>query len=93
MLGADSRVSTGNYVSNRASDKTTPLTENVYLLRSGSAADTQVVADYGECFLYLEYCIDGTSRYGVCAQTLQHFIGEMLRGFAEAVHHIWHCLT
>lgn len=51
VLGADSRVSTGNYVSNRASDKTTPLTDNVYLLRSGSAADTQVVADYGESFM------------------------------------------
>lgn len=44
---ADSRVSTGTYVSNRASDKITPLWENVYLLRSGSAADTQVVSDYG----------------------------------------------
>ena len=48
VVGADSRVSTGNYISNRASDKITPLTDNVYLLRSGSAADTQVVADYGE---------------------------------------------
>ena len=50
VVGADSRVSTGNYISNRASDKITPLTDNVYLLRSGSAADTQVVADYGEAF-------------------------------------------
>ena len=61
VLGADSRVSTGNYVSNRASEKTTPLTDNVYLLRSGSAADTQVVADYGTAFVcsvfsYIHYC-------------------------------------
>jgi 20S proteasome subunit beta 1 len=48
VIGADSRVSTGTYVSNRASDKITPLWDNVYLLRSGSAADTQVVSDYGE---------------------------------------------
>jgi len=48
VIGADSRVSTGTYVSNRASDKITPLSDNVYLLRSGSAADTQAVADYGE---------------------------------------------
>lgn len=47
VIGADSRVSTGTYVSNRASDKITPLTDGVYLLRSGSAADTQAVADYG----------------------------------------------
>jgi 20S proteasome subunit beta 1 len=48
VVGADSRVSTGTYISNRASDKITPLSDNVYLLRSGSAADTQAVADYGE---------------------------------------------
>lgn len=48
VLGADSRVSMGAYISNRASDKPTPLTENIWLLRSGSAADTQAIADYGE---------------------------------------------
>ena len=48
VLGADSRVSTGTYVSNRASDKLTPLSDFVWLLRSGSAADTQAVADYGD---------------------------------------------
>jgi 20S proteasome subunit beta 1 len=48
VLGADSRVSTGNYVSNRASDKITSLSDNAYMLRSGSAADTQAIADYGE---------------------------------------------
>ena len=47
VLGADSRVSTGNYVSNRASDKITCLADNAYMLRSGSAADTQAIADYG----------------------------------------------
>ena len=48
VLGADSRVSTGNYVSNRASDKITALSDNTYMLRSGSAADTQAIADYGK---------------------------------------------
>ena len=50
VLGADSRVSTGAYVSNRASDKITPLSESIYLLRSGSAADTQAVSDYVRYF-------------------------------------------
>ncbi|GAB2276115.1 proteasome chaperone 1, partial [Dionaea muscipula] len=36
VLGADSRTSTGVYVANRASDKITRLTDNVYLCRSGS---------------------------------------------------------
>ena len=49
VLGADSRVTTGTYVSNRTSDKITPLVDgSVYLCRSGSAADTQLVADYGK---------------------------------------------
>jgi len=48
VLGADSRVSTGTYVSNRASDNLTPLSDFLWLLRSGSAADTQAVADYGD---------------------------------------------
>lgn len=45
VLGADSRVSTGTYVSNRASDKMMMIAESTYLLRSGSAADTQAVGD------------------------------------------------
>lgn len=49
VVGADSRVSTGNYISNRASDKLTPLADNVWLMRSGSAADTQAISDYGRC--------------------------------------------
>ena len=41
------QVSTGTYVSNRASDKATPLWgDSVWLLRSGSAADTEAISDY-----------------------------------------------
>jgi 20S proteasome subunit beta 1 len=47
VLGADGRVSTGNYISNRASNKIYQLADHVYLLRSGSAADTQAIGDYG----------------------------------------------
>jgi len=48
IVGADSRVTMGQYISNRASSKLTPLTDNVWLLRSGSTGDAQAVADYGE---------------------------------------------
>lgn len=51
VLGADSRTSTGMYVANRASDKITELTDNVYVCRSGSAADSQIVSDYVRHFL------------------------------------------
>eukprot|EP00243_Klebsormidium_subtile_P011302 TRINITY_DN635_c0_g1_i2.p1 TRINITY_DN635_c0_g1~~TRINITY_DN635_c0_g1_i2.p1 ORF type:complete len:242 (-),score=62.16 TRINITY_DN635_c0_g1_i2:58-783(-) len=52
VMGADSRTSTGNYVSNRASNKITALTDNVYICRSGSAADTQTISDYVRYFLH-----------------------------------------
>jgi 20S proteasome subunit beta 1 len=46
VLGADSRTSTGSYVANRVSDKIVPIHDYVWSCRSGSAADTQAVADY-----------------------------------------------
>lgn len=51
ILGADSRTTTGSYIANRVTDKLTPLFENtagggaIYCCRSGSAADTQALAD------------------------------------------------
>jgi 20S proteasome subunit beta 1 len=45
VLGADSRSTTGSYVSNRISDKLTKVSEYIYCCRSGSAADTQAIAD------------------------------------------------
>jgi 20S proteasome alpha/beta subunit len=33
------------YVANRVTDKLTKITENIYCCRSGSAADTQAIAD------------------------------------------------
>uniref|UniRef100_A0A069DXL9 proteasome endopeptidase complex n=1 Tax=Panstrongylus megistus TaxID=65343 RepID=A0A069DXL9_9HEMI len=45
MIGADSRTSSGIYVSNRVADKLTRITDNIYCCRSGSAADTQAIAD------------------------------------------------
>eukprot|EP00955_Chlamydomonas_euryale_P107531 365776-Chlamydomonas_euryale.AAC.19 len=47
VLGADGRVSVGNYISNRSSNKIAPLAERVFLLRSGSAPDAQIVSDHG----------------------------------------------
>jgi 20S proteasome subunit beta 1 len=46
VVGADSRTTTGNYVANRVSDKLTPVHERIYCCRSGSAADTQMIAEY-----------------------------------------------
>lgn len=45
VLAADTRTTTGVFVANRATDKLTPLHDKIYCCRSGSAADTQALAD------------------------------------------------
>jgi len=45
IIGADSRTTTGSYVANRVTDKLTRITDYIYCCRSGSAADTQAIAD------------------------------------------------
>nr|CAD7577128.1 unnamed protein product [Timema californicum] len=45
VLGADSRTTTGAYIANRVTDKLTKVTDSIYCCRSGSAADTQAIAD------------------------------------------------
>ena len=45
VIGADSRTTTGAYIANRVTDKLTRITDYVYCCRSGSAADTQAIAD------------------------------------------------
>lgn len=45
ILGADSRTTTGAYIANRVTDKLTQVHDKIWCCRSGSAADTQAVAD------------------------------------------------
>jgi 20S proteasome subunit beta 1 len=45
VIGADSRSTTGSYIANRITDKLTRITDHIYCCRSGSAADTQAIAD------------------------------------------------
>eukprot|EP01084_Bolivina_argentea_P234935 395482_1 len=52
ILGADSRSSVSStYVANRLTDKLQPLTDNIFILRSGSSAHTQNVGDYVQHYL------------------------------------------
>lgn len=51
ILAADSRTTTGSYIANRVTDKITPLSDNVSMLRSGSAAATQAIANYVQYFI------------------------------------------
>ncbi|VDO11486.1 unnamed protein product [Brugia timori] len=45
VVGTDSRTSSGSYISSRATDKITPVTDRMVVCRSGSAADTQAISD------------------------------------------------
>jgi len=44
IVGTDSRTSSGQYIVSRATDKITPISDNIVVLRSGSSADTQFIA-------------------------------------------------
>ncbi|KCZ80697.1 hypothetical protein H312_01905 [Anncaliia algerae PRA339] len=43
IIGADTRVSSGSYVSNKLIDKLSEITDRIFCCRSGSLADTQII--------------------------------------------------
>ncbi len=53
VVAADSRTTTGSYVANRVTDKLTCVADTIYCCRSGSAADTQAVADIVHYYLQM----------------------------------------
>ncbi|OZJ04565.1 Proteasome subunit beta type-6 [Bifiguratus adelaidae] len=53
IIGADSRTTTGAYIANRVTDKLTQVHDLIYCCRSGSAADTQAVADIVHYYLQM----------------------------------------
>eukprot|EP01083_Nonionella_stella_P256765 879629_1 len=73
LLGADSRSSVSStYVANRLTDKLQPLTDNIFILRSGSSAHTQNVGDYVQHYLHtLSQELDEPPRVRTAAQLIQ----------------------
>lgn len=57
--GADSRTTTGAYIANRVTDKLTRVADTIWCCRSGSAADTQAVADIVQYQLGLFHMMNG----------------------------------
>lgn len=53
ILGADSRTTTGAYIANRVTDKLTQVHDTIWVCRSGSAADTQAIADIVHYYLQM----------------------------------------
>uniref|UniRef100_A0A914DBF2 Proteasome endopeptidase complex n=1 Tax=Acrobeloides nanus TaxID=290746 RepID=A0A914DBF2_9BILA len=50
VVGTDSRTSGGSFIAGRVTDKITPVTEHMSILRSGSAADTQAIIDIAKYY-------------------------------------------
>ncbi|ROV92967.1 hypothetical protein VMCG_08997 [Cytospora schulzeri] len=59
ILGADSRTTTGAYIANRVTDKLTRVHDTIWCCRSGSAADTQAVADIVQYQLGMYHMMNG----------------------------------
>ncbi|KAJ3057620.1 Proteasome subunit beta type-1, partial [Rhizoclosmatium hyalinum] len=59
IVGADSRTTTGSYIANRVTDKLTPVHDRIFCCRSGSAADTQAVADIVNYYLQMFTMTEG----------------------------------
>jgi 20S proteasome subunit beta 1 len=53
VIGADSRTTSGSYIANRVTDKLTHIHDRIYCCRSGSAADTQAIADIVHYYLQM----------------------------------------
>lgn len=72
IIGADSRTTTGSYIVNRVTDKLTELYDTVWCCRSGSAADTQAIADIVKSFLEQQrYVYDKKPSTAMAASLVQ----------------------
>ncbi|KAL0581998.1 Proteasome subunit beta type-1 [Marasmius crinis-equi] len=70
VIGADSRTTTGSYIANRVTDKLTFLHDRIYCCRSGSAADTQAIADMGHYYLQMQAQTQGSAPTVLTAAAL-----------------------
>jgi len=70
VMGADSRTTTGSYIANRVTNKITPIHDKIYCCRSGSAADTQAIADYVKFYLQVHIAELGEAPEVKTAATL-----------------------
>ncbi|CAK7210634.1 Proteasome subunit beta type-1 [Sporothrix bragantina] len=71
ILGADSRTTTGAYIANRVTDKLTRVHDTIWCCRSGSAADTQAVADIVQYQLNLYAMMNGQPTTQTAASIFQ----------------------
>ena len=91
ILGADSRTTTGAYIANRVTDKLTQVHDTIWCCRSGSAADTQAVADIVHYYLGM-YGI--TNDDPPTTQTAASMFQELCYANKDQLRHVgYHCPT
>ena len=77
VVGADTRTSVSGFVSNRYAHKLTPLSPNIIVCRSGSAADTQQLCDEARWELEsLEYSSQRVLQVSQVAKLLRSYMVE-----------------
>eukprot|EP01083_Nonionella_stella_P010842 30809_1 len=75
VMAADTRTSAGVYIVNRHTDKVKRLTDNIYVCESGSAADTEAIADYVAYYLeHQQMETDELPRVKTAAKLVSGFI-------------------
>ncbi|KAL9939125.1 hypothetical protein V8E36_001938 [Tilletia maclaganii] len=74
VIGADSRTTMGAYIANRVTDKLTHITDRIYCCRSGSAADTQAVADAITHHISLFEVLHGPAEVSTAAQLFSEIV-------------------
>jgi len=70
VVAADSRTSSGSYIPDRTTDKLDYLTDRIFCLRSGSAADTQTICHYVRHYLGMHSIELGKTPYVKTAANL-----------------------
>ncbi|CAD25864.1 PROTEASOME B-TYPE SUBUNIT DELTA CHAIN [Encephalitozoon cuniculi GB-M1] len=88
LIGADSRTSMGAYVSSRVTDKLTQITDKIFVCRSGSSADTQMISSYLRMYLsmysQLEDSIPQVQRAAALASKIIYENPSLLAGLIVA---------
>ncbi|OZC08869.1 peptidase, T1 family [Onchocerca flexuosa] len=75
VVGTDSRTSSGSYISSRATDKITPVTDRMVVCRSGSAADTQAISDIVKYYIEVYSMMEEEDvSVGRAAQIFRNFL-------------------
>ena len=86
ILGADSRTTTGAYIANRVTDKLTQVHDTIWCCRSGSAADTQAVADIVSYHLGLYGVMH---EEGPTTQTAAGLFQELCYDNKDRLRYVW----